>query len=239
MKQRMVKSLASLSGSFHKDAQVFHDLFLSRKTTESIRAEYVFQVFLGLGEMGAVGIEVAIHHNFKQATKIIKKVYLCTQNNALIKMKRFLLIILFTTFVYGGFAQRGSLHVNQDSRIERLMRRQRDVYAANNTMPGFRVQIFMEIGNEAVDHAAVTKKRFEDKFPELPVYLSYEQPYYRLRVGDFRNRVEAEKYLRLIKPQFGLAFVTADIINPPQKMEPVDLEALEDNGEETGEGFPD
>lgn len=154
-------------------------------------------------------------------------------------MRRFLLIILFTALVMGGYAQhKGTLHVNQDSRIERLMRKQRDVYAANSTMNGFRVQIFMEIGNEAVDHARATKAAFENQYPELPIYLSYEQPYYRLRVGDFRNRIEAEKYLRILKPQYGVAFVTADIINPPQKMEPIDLENLED-GEETGENIPE
>ena len=155
-------------------------------------------------------------------------------------MKKFLLIIAFTALVLCGVAQqKGSLQVNQDSRIERLMKKQRDVYAANSTMSGFRVQIFMEIGNEAVDHAAVTKKRFEELFPEVPIYLSYEQPYYRLRVGDFRNRVEAERYLRLIKPEFSLAFVTADIINPPVKLEPVDLKDLPDQGEENGESLFD
>ena len=153
-------------------------------------------------------------------------------------MKRFLLFILFFALVFGGFAQqKGTLRLNQDSRIERLMSKQRDVYAASSTMSGFRVQIFMEIGNEAVDHAMVTKTDFETTFPELPIYLSYEQPYYRLRVGDFRNRVEAEKYLRILKPRYSVAFVTADIINPPVKIEPIDLEALEEDGEENGENF--
>ena len=112
------------------------------------------------------------------------------------------------------------------------MRRQRDVYAVSSTMNGYRVQIFMEIGNEAVAHAEVVKRQFMHSFPELPVYLSYEQPYYRLRVGDFRDRVEAEKYVRLIKPQFSLAFVTADIINPPKRLTPVNVENLDDTGEE-------
>ena len=156
------------------------------------------------------------------------------------KMRRFLLTIVFTALVLGGFAQhKGTLHLNQDSRVERLMRKQRDVYAANNTMSGFRVQIFMEIGNEAVDHANVVKADFEEQFPSLPIYLSYEQPYYRLRVGDFRNRVEAEKYLRILKPQYGVAFVTADIINPPVKIEPIELEETDDTGEETGENVPE
>jgi hypothetical protein len=142
-------------------------------------------------------------------------------------MRKYLLLIILSVFAISGYAQKkGSLHVKQDSRVDRLIRRQRDVYAVSNTLNGFRIQIFMEIGNEAVDHAESVKYSFIKAFPEIPVYLSYEQPYYRLRVGDFRNRVEAEKYLRLIKPKFGLAFVTAEEINPPKKLSPVELEEL-------------
>ena len=146
------------------------------------------------------------------------------------------MLVALSMLVLGGIAQRpGKLNLRQDGRIERLMQKQREVYAASSTMNGFRVQIFMEIGNEAVDHANVMKEEFEALHPELPIYLSYEQPYYRLRVGDFRNRVEAEKYLRILKPQYSLAFVTADIINPPVKLEPVELEEVLDQGEENGE----
>lgn len=153
-------------------------------------------------------------------------------------MKKYLLLLILSVIAFGGFAQhKGSLRVKQDSRVERLMVRQRDIYAVSNTMSGFRVQIFMEIGNEAVDHANLVKKEFEDLYPELPIYLSYEQPYYRLRVGDFRNRVEAEKYLRILKPQYSLAFVTADIINPPVRIKSAKTEEVLDFGEESGENY--
>ena len=151
-------------------------------------------------------------------------------------MKRLFIFLLLSILSVSGFAQRkGSLHVDQDSRVERLMRKQREVFAANKTMNGYRVQIFMEIGNDAISHAEAMKRSFMNAFPELPVYLTYEQPYYRLRVGDFRNRVEAEKYMRLIKPKFNLAFVTADIINPPAKLSPVDL--IDEDAEENGESY--
>ncbi len=153
-------------------------------------------------------------------------------------MRNYLLTVILSALCICGFSQaKGSLKLHQDDRVDRLMQRQREVYSTSNTTNGYRVQIFMEIGNEAVDHAAAMKASFSNAFPELPIYLSYEQPYYRLRVGDFRNRVEAEKYLRLIKPQFNLAFVTADIINPPARLSPVDMEELEDNGEENGENY--
>ncbi len=74
----------------------------------------------------------------------------------------------------------------------------------------------MEIGNEALKHAEDVKKQFERAFPDIPIYLTYAEPYFRLRAGDFRNRVEAEKCLRRIKPKFKEAFVTADMIYRPK-----------------------
>ena len=96
------------------------------------------------------------------------------------------------------------------------MNKQREVYEKCNTMNGLRVQIFMEIGNEALQHAEEVKKQFEKDFPDIPIYLTYAEPYFRLRAGNFRNRVEAEQCLRRIKPQFKEAFVTADMIYRPK-----------------------
>jgi hypothetical protein len=116
-----------------------------------------------------------------------------------------------------GVAQNyGSLNVHQDDRIENLISKQRLLYRIDSSFSGYRIHIFMEIGNEALRHAEETKKQFERDFPDIPIYLTYVEPYFRLRAGNFRNRVEAEKCLRRIKPKFKEAFVTADMIYRPK-----------------------
>ncbi len=132
-------------------------------------------------------------------------------------MKRILCLIIFTALVSIGFAQsHGSLHVDQDSRIESLIAKQRTLYTVDSSYNGYRVHVFMEIGNNALSHAQEVKAQFEKAFPDIPIYLSYVEPHFRLRAGDFRNRVEAEKCLRLIKPRFKEAFVTQDKIFKPR-----------------------
>ena len=132
-------------------------------------------------------------------------------------MKRIFCLIIFTALASLGFAQNhGSLHVDQDSRIESLIAKQRSLYKVDSSFSGYRIHIFMEIGNEALDNAKKVKSRFERAFPDIPIYLTYVEPHFRLRAGDFRNRVEAEKCLRLIKPKFKEAFVTADMIYQPK-----------------------
>ena len=134
-----------------------------------------------------------------------------------IVMKRILCLFIFFAWVSIAFAQNhGSLNVSQDSRIESLISKQRQLYKIDSSFNGYRIHIFMEIGNEALKHAEEVKRQFERAFPDVPIYLTYSEPYFRLRAGDFRNRVEAEKCLRRIKPKFKEAFVTADMIYRPR-----------------------
>ena len=83
-----------------------------------------------------------------------------------------------------------------DSRIESLIAKQRSLYKVDSSFSGYRIHIFSEIGNEALNHAKAVKSRFERAFPDIPIYLTYVEPHFLLRAGDFRNRVEAEKCLR-------------------------------------------
>ena len=128
-------------------------------------------------------------------------------------MKHHLCLIIFLALTAFSFAQsHGSLNVNQDSRIESLISKQRSLYHIDSSFSGYRIHIFMEIGNEALQHAEQVKRQFQNAFPDIPIYLTYAEPYCRLRAGNFRNRVEAEKCLRRIKPKFKETFVTADRI---------------------------
>ena len=132
-------------------------------------------------------------------------------------MKRIICLFLFLLTTFIGFAQNyGSVHIDQDSRIESLIAKQRRLYSVDSSFNGYRIHVFMEIGNDALKHAEQVKKRFENAFPDIPIYLTYVEPHFRLRAGDFRNRVEAEKCLRRIKPRFKEAFVTADRIYRPK-----------------------
>ena len=112
-------------------------------------------------------------------------------------------------------AQSGYLILNKDSRIDNLIMKQRQIHVNDSTIDGFRVQIFMELGNDALRHTDSVKTRFAEKYPEVPIYLVFGQPYYRLRIGDFRTRLEAENMYQQVKKEYKNAFVTADRIELP------------------------
>ncbi len=77
---------------------------------------------------------------------------------------------------------------------------------------GFRIQIFKETGNYALDSAWSVKTRFEEKFVGTHAYISFREPYYRVRVGDFRTRLEALKFLDKVKSVYPYAWEIKDKI---------------------------
>lgn len=129
---------------------------------------------------------------------------------------RYYLIFLSCFLSMSCLAQNeGYLILEQDQRIEQLIQRQKDIHAADNTIDGFRIQIFMESGNDAVERANTTMEEFKEKYPDIPIYLVFGQPYYRLRVGDFRTRLEAECAYQTISHDYKKAFITSDRIQLP------------------------
>lgn len=57
---------------------------------------------------------------------------------------------------------------------------------------GYRVQVFLD--NNPRTAKATARRRagaISSRFPELRTYITYNSPYWRLRVGDFRSHAEA------------------------------------------------
>jgi hypothetical protein len=131
-------------------------------------------------------------------------------------MKNFCLIALcafvcFSFFPNSARAQ-GSVEITGDKRIPVLLDKYAELNKLTETIPGFRVQI--HFGGER-DKAREIKAKFLMSNPGVPAYDSYQSPNFRVRVGDFRTKLEAQKYLRSISSSFPSAFVVADDIQLP------------------------
>lgn len=72
---------------------------------------------------------------------------------------------------------------------------------------GYRTQVFS--GNnqrKSKDEAFGKEKKIKELFPEVPTYVTYTAPFWKLRVGDFRSHEEAYHMQRLLMtafPSFG------------------------------------
>lgn len=85
----------------------------------------------------------------------------------------------------------------------------------NKAIPGYRIQIFFDSGINSSDRAKQARDEFQLRFPDILAYVSWKAPNYRVRVGDFKNRLEAEKVLQQIINDYPNAWVIKDEINFP------------------------
>jgi len=99
-----------------------------------------------------------------------------------------------------------------DSRIDSLLRLDVMQNKKFPTVPGYRIQIFKESGNNALNEAHVVRDKFMAKY-HIPAYITFNEPYYRVRVGDFRMRINAIRFLQRIKRQYPLAWEIQDEVN--------------------------
>tara|TARA_B100000963_G_scaffold350524_1_gene360879 strand:+ start:431 stop:817 length:387 start_codon:yes stop_codon:yes gene_type:complete len=103
-------------------------------------------------------------------------------------MKIIILILIFFSLETHG--QENLINYQYDKKIDSLHLKFKKINLSQNGIQAFRIQIaFASTKNEI----NTMKLNFMKKFPNVPIYLSYSAPYYKLRVGNFRTKFEAEK----------------------------------------------
>jgi hypothetical protein len=137
-------------------------------------------------------------------------------NNVMDRECNMRVLLLVIILVFGGgfanlFAQnsdtltKGNAMIFKDPRIDYLQK----VYSAKSNLKivpkkVYRVQIIISKSRSEVNDA---KAKFASKYPEMPVYLSFEPPTFKLRVGTFIARQDAQSFLNEVRKIFPSSFI--------------------------------
>lgn len=84
------------------------------------------------------------------------------------------------------------------------------IYRDNNSkrkVIGFRIRIFFDNKQQARELSSQVVEEFKLLYPEVGVYRKYENPYFKVTVGDFRTKSEAMKFLHEVKKLYPAAFI--------------------------------
>lgn len=80
---------------------------------------------------------------------------------------------------------------------------EKTVKSRSGKTAGYRVQVFADNNARTAKMEARARERsLATAFPHYPTYVAYSSPYWRLRVGDFRNQAEADKAAAEIRRAF-------------------------------------
>jgi hypothetical protein len=138
---------------------------------------------------------------------------------------RGMIFLLVLGFVCNGLRAQDSnnVRIHKDPRLDLLIAKQvelnKKAYIENNrTGSGYRVLV---INTNDRKKAMDVKSRLMTDYPEHKTYLIYQSPYFKIQIGNFRDRKEAEslrKQILRIYPT-GVIVVPATVELKPERDE--------------------
>ena len=125
-----------------------------------------------------------------------------------------ILIICANTLLYAqkANADTGKVEFVKDNKVKELLSKHIEINS-NAPIKGYRVKIHFGTDKNV---AREIKGNFMAKYPDVPAYEKYDQPNFNIRVGDFRTKLEAYKFLKEIQVDFPSAFLVQDEIELPE-----------------------
>ncbi|HJN78722.1 MAG TPA: SPOR domain-containing protein [Flavobacteriaceae bacterium] len=96
--------------------------------------------------------------------------------------------------------------INQDSSINKLLKLKTDYNKKIYESSFYTIQIYYGDLKEADSISKV----FSQEFEEIKTSLIFETPNYKVRVGTFKNLIDASRNLEKIKRKFSGAFILKD-----------------------------
>jgi len=133
------------------------------------------------------------------------------------------LSFLLLSFAVSAQNKKGTLEIVKDPMID-LLQQSRIVFnntpveenteaknekGTRGTALGFRIQIF---SGSSRNEAYAVQARFQQRYEDISTYITYTQPNYRVKVGDFRSRSEAESFMAELKKSFPSVFLFTEQI---------------------------
>jgi inorganic pyrophosphatase len=114
------------------------------------------------------------------------------------------LFLLFYIFSISKMeAQNSTITINNDSKFDQLLTEKRKSNPNLNYNDRYKIQIF----NGVSENAKKTLTEFRQEYKNLDGTIIFNTPNYKVWVGNFRNRMEAERYLEEMKKKYKTVFL--------------------------------
>ena len=129
-------------------------------------------------------------------------------------MKVILIILLFSPLItnaqYDTISSYNKIISINEKGINQLTEKYHNILKNKGGIEGWRVQIQFKAKEAEI---LKLKIKFIRLYPNIPVHLKYEEPYYKIRVGNCRTKLEAIKLKNIISKDFPSAYPVPEIIN--------------------------
>ncbi len=100
-------------------------------------------------------------------------------------------------------AQQASVTVNQDGQIPKLLKLKKGLEKDNKLSDGYTIQLYYG----ELSRANSVIRKYRNLYTDWPASIEYETPNYKVWVGNFASRLDADRALIEIQKDFSSAFI--------------------------------
>ena len=125
-------------------------------------------------------------------------------------MKLVIIIICFFPILLFSQNENTNHEIINEKGIDNLVSKYENILKNTGGINGWRLQLKFKAKESEI---IKIKLKFIKLFPDIPVFLEYQEPYYRIRVGNCRTKLEALKIKNLIKNHFSDTYPVPEIIS--------------------------
>ena len=138
--------------------------------------------------------------------------------------------IVLVTLLASALTAGAQVRIIGDKAVTQMVEKHVELNGTVKTIPGFRVQIASFSGINSKVSAFNLRDRFLLDYPAVQAYIVFDEPNFKVKVGDFRTRLEAYAFLQQIKETYK-GYIIKDNINP----EPPPQSEFAPDDEESGD----
>lgn len=139
-------------------------------------------------------------------------------------MKRIIIVFsILAAGMHSGFAQDTlkNISISKDARLDKLVERNKKTneeayYKTIRNMSGYRLQV---INTNDRNKALSVKTKMMTEFPGEKTYLIYQSPYFKIQMGNFIKREDADNLMDRVKKVYptGVFIVPSKVEIRPTK----------------------
>ena len=115
-----------------------------------------------------------------------------------------------TDLIQESIGGEGQVIIHQEVGIPFLLDTHIEMNKRQRYFDGYRIQLYSSSGQKAKHEALEVKGDILELFPDEAVYISFTAPFWRVRVGNYRNKHEALGLMSRLKKEFPNSYVVKD-----------------------------
>lgn len=104
-------------------------------------------------------------------------------------------------YLSGSVEMTDSLALAMDRQIEKNKARK---------VSGYRLRIYFDNSQNAREVSGQIADTFAVRYPGVPVFRMYDNPYFKVTVGEFRSKSDAMRFMEAIRPEYPTVFLVKE-----------------------------